>query len=26
LKPRASCNPPYSIDSEGREIFKPECM
>jgi eukaryotic-like serine/threonine-protein kinase len=26
-RPRsASCNPPYSIDSEGREIFKPECM
>ncbi|HEY8089930.1 MAG TPA: serine/threonine-protein kinase [Polyangiaceae bacterium] len=23
---RGSCNPPYSIDSEGREIFKPECM
>jgi serine/threonine-protein kinase len=23
---RAACNPPYSIDAEGRQIFKPECM
>jgi eukaryotic-like serine/threonine-protein kinase len=23
---RGACNPPYSIDSEGRQIFKPECM
>ncbi len=23
---RAACNPPYSIDSQGRQIFKPECM
>jgi serine/threonine-protein kinase len=23
---RSGCNPPYSIDSEGRQIFKPECM
>jgi len=21
-----ACDPPYSIDAEGREIFKPECM
>ena len=21
-----ACDPPYSIDSEGRQIFKPECM
>ena len=20
------CDPPYSIDSAGRQIFKPECM
>jgi serine/threonine-protein kinase len=24
-RPRA-CNPPYSIDAQGRQIFKPECM
>jgi len=23
---RTSCDPPYSIDSQGRQIFKPECM
>jgi hypothetical protein len=23
---RNACDPPYSIDSEGRQIFKPECM
>ncbi len=23
---RAACDPPYSIDSQGRQIFKPECM
>jgi eukaryotic-like serine/threonine-protein kinase len=23
---RSACDPPYSIDSEGRQIFKPECM
>jgi serine/threonine-protein kinase len=23
---RSACNPPYSIDAEGRQIFKPECM
>jgi len=23
---RASCDPPYSIDAAGRQIFKPECM
>jgi serine/threonine-protein kinase len=22
----ATCDPPYSIDAEGRQIFKPECM
>jgi serine/threonine-protein kinase len=25
-KPTRACDPPYSIDSRGREIFKPECM
>jgi serine/threonine-protein kinase len=23
---RAACDPPYSIDAQGRQIFKPECM
>jgi hypothetical protein len=23
---RGACDPPYSIDSQGRQIFKPECM
>jgi hypothetical protein len=23
---RSACDPPYSVDSEGRQIFKPECM
>ncbi len=23
---RPSCDPPYSIDAQGRQIFKPECM
>ncbi len=23
---RAACDPPYSIDSDGKQIFKPECM
>jgi len=23
---RAACTPPYSIDSDGKQIFKPECM
>jgi serine/threonine-protein kinase len=25
-KATRACDPPYSIDSRGREIFKPECM
>jgi hypothetical protein len=25
-KPAANCDPPYSIDSSGRRIFKLECM
>jgi serine/threonine-protein kinase len=25
-KAARACDPPYSIDSRGREIFKPECM
>ena len=23
---RVACDPPYSVDGEGRKIFKPECM
>jgi serine/threonine protein kinase len=23
---RGACDPPYSVDAEGRQIFKPECM
>ncbi len=26
VRRRTSCDPPYSIDSAGRQIFKPECM
>jgi serine/threonine-protein kinase len=25
-KPSNPCSPPYTVDSQGREIFKPECL